>query len=649
MPINQLRILTLPIIGSVIASFLSGDMSIPLMTLMLGSVLPIYVIEDLGRIRDHWFWRLYGIVTLAVVGGFYSFGISIKYAIFFLVYFCLIYELYGEKRRNAPARLIGLLSFLIMLYHARIEAGLSLMIGLGFYLFSLILCLMLLQSSGKRDYEAIVTRGTRWAPLHFAVVVAAGLAIFWIIPRMPFQNLDVIPSLLGDRISGFDERVSLNDIGSLKRSRKHIMDLTPLDGPIHTRYLEGRTLETYSDGVWTAYPDRVSYPRPDDENNYSFNEVEPGTRPRRYRIDLQPLRGNTLFHFETLHQLTGNLQGMKRLGRGNHISVQRPLPIAFSYTVTSSDQPRTDRFRRRAMLQVPPEQAAFLGPLTNQVLSGRAGASAEEKAAVLLSYFQQQLTYTLEIQNTGVDDPLAHFLLEARSGHCELFASSMVLMLRTQAIPARLVTGFLLPPIHGSGDFYNITEGDAHAWVEYHNGSHWVTIDPTPPVDYEALGFFTSQIAALRFFWRGKVMNWTHESQTNFFSSTKTYFSGLIDGLRALPLGVLAIGTALLIALGTAIHWLIGRRGTTALIRMLDRIEAALEKRFRPRGTRETWPDYLDQTPLDGETRERVRAFVAAYQAHRFSAQPGGETGGLIARGKAALTRIESMQREVST
>ena len=51
--------------------------------------------------------------------------------------------------------------------------------------------------------------------------------------------------------------------------------------------------------------------------------------------------------------------------------------------------------------------------------------------------------YTLQLLDQPVADPLAYFLFVRRKGHCEYFASSMAVMLRTIGIPSRVATGFL--------------------------------------------------------------------------------------------------------------------------------------------------------------------------------------------------------------
>jgi len=642
MPINQLRILTLPIIGAVFASFLSGDLAIPLLVLTLLSVLPIFYIEDLEAVRDHWAWRLYGLGTFAIVAGLNAMGISLKFSIFFLVYFCLVYELYGEKRKQAPTRLIGLLSFLILLYHARVEAGLGLMSGVLIYLFSLVLCLMLLQSSAPNDYRRLETRRLPWSLLHFAAVFAMGLAIFWAIPRLPQQSLGAIPSLLGDRISGFGDRVDLNDIGSLKRSRKHVMDLVPLDGAVHSQYLRGRVLETYEDGVWSANNNFMRFPH-SEANDYRIRRAPDGARTFAYRVDLQPLRGNTLFFMETLLALEGNLRGMRTTNISNHISVQRAMPIAFTYTFTSTDSGRRADRIAEGELRVPDAQRAYLEPLVAQVLADPELQTPRDRATAILSYFARNFSYTLDVANVGQDDPLEYFLNTSRAGHCELYATSMALMLRVAEIPARYVTGFLLPPPHSSGSFFHITESDAHSWVEYHDGREWVTADPTPAADYLQPGFIESQMAALKHFWRSKVMSWNFEAQRGFLESAGDFFQNLgkggLDG-RLLRLAILAL--ALLGVLIGVWQFLARRDRARGLQRQFRRLETHLTKRYRPRGPRENWQTYLRGLPLERDLSAELDRFVRDYQAFRFAASAPVAGSDLHARGKTVLADLRA-------
>jgi hypothetical protein len=78
---------------------------------------------------------------------------------------------------------------------------------------------------------------------------------------------------------------------------------------------------------------------------------------------------------------------------------------------------------------------------------------------------------------------LESFLFEHKSGQCEYFASAMVLMLRSQGIPARLVTGFLGGEYNPFEGYYVVRDSNAHAWVEAYleEQGGWRIFDPTPP------------------------------------------------------------------------------------------------------------------------------------------------------------------------
>jgi hypothetical protein len=70
--------------------------------------------------------------------------------------------------------------------------------------------------------------------------------------------------------------------------------------------------------------------------------------------------------------------------------------------------------------------------------------------------------------------------LQVKQGFCEWFAGAMVMMLRTQGIPARYVMGYL-PGRQLDDGRWEVPRSAAHAWVEvYFPGYGWITFDPTP-------------------------------------------------------------------------------------------------------------------------------------------------------------------------
>jgi hypothetical protein len=94
----------------------------------------------------------------------------------------------------------------------------------------------------------------------------------------------------------------------------------------------------------------------------------------------------------------------------------------------------------------------------------------------------QDYEYTLDFRGRSSANPIEDFLFRYKSGQCEYFASSMVLMLRSQGFPARLVTGFLGGEYNPFEGYYIVRDSNAHAWVEaWLPGEGWRIFDPTPP------------------------------------------------------------------------------------------------------------------------------------------------------------------------
>ena len=112
-----------------------------------------------------------------------------------------------------------------------------------------------------------------------------------------------------------------------------------------------------------------------------------------------------------------------------------------------------------------------------------AGATTRyDRAKAIESWLSEQLTYSLDVRDRGVADPLSGFLFEGVAGHCEYFATAMVVLAREAGIPARFVAGYLAGERGRFGRRYVVRQSDAHSWVEVHfPGIGWVPFEPTPP------------------------------------------------------------------------------------------------------------------------------------------------------------------------
>ena len=155
-----------------------------------------------------------------------------------------------------------------------------------------------------------------------------------------------------------------------------------------------------------------------------------------------------------------------------------------------------------------------------------------DAAVAVERYLQTQFGYTLEMK-AGGDDPLADFLFNVREGHCEYFASAMALMLRSQGIATRVVTGFQQGEYNETADVFVVRQRQAHAWVEvYFPGVEaWVSFDPTPSAGRDAglapIGVsakLTKYLEALEMFWIQYFVAFDNQEQRSLFSSVKKSF-----------------------------------------------------------------------------------------------------------------------------
>jgi hypothetical protein len=88
--------------------------------------------------------------------------------------------------------------------------------------------------------------------------------------------------------------------------------------------------------------------------------------------------------------------------------------------------------------------------------------------------------YSLAVERDPGKDPIVDFLTVHRAGHCEMFASAMVLLARSLGIPARVVGGYRVSEVNELTGRAIVRDRNAHAWVEAWIDGAWHGYDPTP-------------------------------------------------------------------------------------------------------------------------------------------------------------------------
>jgi transglutaminase-like putative cysteine protease len=136
-------------------------------------------------------------------------------------------------------------------------------------------------------------------------------------------------------------------------------------------------------------------------------------------------------------------------------------------------------------LGLPPEMPEIIAETAEEVAGS---GSTYERAIALQDFFADgDFTYSIDAPvEEGYDGSgvgVIERFLEARSGYCVHFASSMAVMARTVGIPSRVVVGFQPGEsqlVNGVRRF-EVSSADLHAWPElYFEGIGWLRFEPTP-------------------------------------------------------------------------------------------------------------------------------------------------------------------------
>ncbi len=299
-----------------------------------------------------------------------------------------------------------------------------------------------------------------------------------------------------------DSRVDLKQTLAPELQREQSAIMIEAVGRTPPGYLRGRVYVVYADGEWTTLMEPFT--------QLPFSE-SPGTLAERvFRLD--PETSGTerwdLFLSSRLRSFV-----LYHPGGATHFAlIADRVNVSREGTLEMTDFVRDGGctiFGWRGDIASPYPAGGELSPYLRQVPEALRSALQEvlyvngihygitdaEKFRRLLTFFRNSFQYSLDVKGDDEMDPVLYFLNRSRRGHCELFASAMVLLLRQAGVPARYVTGFICEEPHVSGRSYLARLGNAHAWVEAYDRDQqkWMLLEPTPaipavpPRDYEML------------------------------------------------------------------------------------------------------------------------------------------------------------------
>jgi protein-glutamine gamma-glutamyltransferase len=326
-----------------------------------------------------------------------------------------------------------------------------------------------------------------------ALSVLLGLALFLVLPRMG-SGL-VRGRLLGGPIStaGFSDRIELGDFGKIRGDLTVVMRIETARGavlPAEARYWRGLAFDTFDGRSWSISRPRRSVVSIDPELGVDL-AADPGRSNLTQRILREPVAAGVLFGMGQVIRIEGSMGRLERDDNGGLYGPQR-ADERVRYVVESRWHARDEGVLRADHTAVPGNDPRWLA-LPNfapkvAALALRAAGTGDtdaERVLAIEGWLRSHGHYSDSPPPLDPSDPrspIEQFLLGELSGHCEYFASAMVVLTRAIGIPARVVNGFAGGRDNRFGGFVEVTRSDAHAWVEVHYArAGWVPYDPTPP------------------------------------------------------------------------------------------------------------------------------------------------------------------------
>jgi hypothetical protein len=172
------------------------------------------------------------------------------------------------------------------------------------------------------------------------------------------------------------------------------------------------------------------------------------------------------------------------------------------------------------------------------------------KSYAIERWLRDEFTYTLIPEPGQGRQSLSNFLFETRTGHCEFFATALAVLLRSEGVPAVLVSGFYGGEWNQLGDYLVVRQADAHAWVEIHAGDTWIQRDATPANAISPPGFgLLSQLGnLLSGWWERRILDYDLYAQAEAVGGIGA-FLGLTSGRSSEFAFPKAIGATLMICL----------------------------------------------------------------------------------------------------
>ncbi len=374
-----------------------------------------------------------------------------------------------KKRKKQPAEVDASPAYLIV---TLLAAGIH-TIETGAYFYGVCLLGCWASFTGRTRHYSVAV----WGSLTLVVLVLgyAGQAGIQYAEKkayayaMQWMNLDANP---------LETTTAIGDIGRQKLSDRIVFRLQPEQGgTVQNLLLKEAAYNSYRAGRWYAFQSLPQKLRPVTAGTYALQQ---GTEPAaglRVREKTRKGRGTlklpgSALQVEQLHgvEVTKNALGTVVFSEASSSWLDYRVAYAPRF-------PQPSELTRYDLVVPETEReaiTAFIDAL------GLRGLAPEQVLSRLRRHFDASFGYTLRYLGKGtLATPVASFLLEKKAGHCELFATATVLVLRELGIPSRYTIGYVAAEYSRLEQQYIIRHRHGHAWARVFVDGTWQDYDTT--------------------------------------------------------------------------------------------------------------------------------------------------------------------------
>ena len=325
------------------------------------------------------------------------------------------------------------------------------------------------------------------------VLLAATALCFVALPR-DFEREGLVGRYLeqaGEDSIGFSEMVELGRTTTPSDDSRIVLVVERLRGEGRPpRYWRGATFGRWLGREWQVYKSHVQR-RGRGERGWRF--VAPGRwessrrGTSRWQVKVTDRRAPRLFA-----PLTATSLELRPPSDPMHATLLRDGTLRYvrvedegdpRYEIDVGDETREAKGRRRATRKTLWHGRFSATSRPASRLAQSIARTDKEEQHVTVERLRHWLATRREYALPGTDGAARDLVgfLRGASGHCEYFATALVLMLRSKGIPCRLVTGFAGGEWNEAAGRLTMRSRHAHAWVEVLDPTiGWYLVDATP-------------------------------------------------------------------------------------------------------------------------------------------------------------------------